>query len=264
MNRKTFSIIVATYNSGRKVELTIQSVLAQKKDLFELIIIDGASSDDTLDYIKKYERDLTYISEKDGGIYYALNKGIDLATGAYLYFIGAGDELEAGVLERVENLLPPAGSRAFVYGDVYIKDKQTYEKGARSRLSHVARPICHQTIFYDRGIFELVGKYDLRYKISADLALNFKCFGNPQIKKQYIPHLIATFEGGGVSSVTRDPNFVNDELRLIKNNLGIESYIYYKSYEVWSEVYWKLYFPFIRPLVSALRGKKDSGNSQEN
>ncbi len=257
MSQKTFSIIIATYNCGQKIELTIKSILAQNRDLFELIIVDGASTDGTLEYIKKYENDVTFVSEKDDGIYYAFNKGIDLATGKFLYFIGAGDIMHEGVLECVSELLPADENLAFVYGDVYIKE-WGYNKGKRSRMNHVARPICHQTIFYTRAIFDLVGKYDLRYKISADLVLNFKCFGSPQIKKQYIPCLIATFEGGGISSIMRDPDFRNDELHIIKNNIGIEFYLYYKSYEIWADVYRKLYCPFIRPYVSAFRRKKDS------
>ncbi len=254
MNRKTFSIIAATYNCGQKIEATIRSVLAQNKDLFELIIVDGASTDDTLECIKKYENDLTLVSEKDDGIYYAFNKGIDLATGKYLYFIGAGDTLHEGVLERVNKLLPPE-NLAFVYGDIYFKEKQTYEKGARSSLDIVSRPICHQTIFYHRDIFDLIGKYDLQYKILADLAFNFKCFGNQQIKKHYIQCVIASFEGSGVSSTAEDSNFRRDLPRLVKNNLGRKAYIYYKAD---ADIYWKLYFPFVRPFVSAFRREKKS------
>lgn len=260
MNQKTFSIIIATYNCGRKIELTIESILSQNKDLFELIIIDGASTDDTLEYIKKYENDLTLISEKDDGVYYAFNKAIDLATGKYLYFIGAGDILRENVLERVYEDLP-AEDPAFVYGDVYIKEKQIYERGERSRLDFATRMICHQTIFYHREIFNIIGKYDLQYKILSDLAFNFKCFGNRQIKKHYIDCVIADFEGGGLSSTTEDFDFRKDMPRLIKKNLGKKSYIFYKADPILWGIYWKLYFPFVRPYVSVLKRLKDSGGS---
>ncbi|HXG84625.1 MAG TPA: glycosyltransferase family 2 protein [Pyrinomonadaceae bacterium] len=260
MNQKVFSIIIATYNCGRKIEPTIQSILSQNKDLFELIIIDGASTDDTLEYIKKYENDLKLISEKDDGIYYAFNKGIDLATGKYLYFIGAGDILREGVLERVNKALP-SENPAFVYGDVYLKEKQLYERGARSNLNFAARLICHQTIFYHRNIFQLIGKYDLQYKILADLAFNFKCFGNRQIKKHYIECVVADFEEGGISSTMEDSNFRKDLPRLIKNNLGMKSYIYYKADAISFDIYWKLYFPFVRPYISAVKRLKDSSSS---
>ncbi len=80
-SQKIFSIIMATYNCGEKVENTLQSIFSQNKELFELIVVDGASTDNTLDYIKKYESSLILISEKDGGVYDAFNKGIDIATG---------------------------------------------------------------------------------------------------------------------------------------------------------------------------------------
>ncbi|MEJ7700922.1 MAG: glycosyltransferase [Pyrinomonadaceae bacterium] len=67
-NQKVFSIIMATYNCGQKVENTLQSILSQNKELFELIVVDGASTDNTLEYLKKYESSLTLISEKDDGI----------------------------------------------------------------------------------------------------------------------------------------------------------------------------------------------------
>lgn len=261
MNRKTFSIIAATYNCGQKIETTIRSVLAQDKNLFELIIVDGASTDDTLEHVKKYENELTLISEKDSGIYYAFNKGINLATGEYLYFIGAGDALDEGALERVKNLLPAEENLAFVYGDVYLKDEKVYEKSVRSKLTLAVRPICHQTIFYHRSIFELLGKYDVRYKILADLAFNYRCFGSPQIKKYYIPCLIASFESGGVSSTVEDAAFKEDLPLLIKNNLGIKSYIYYKADGLPNRIYWKIYFPFLRPLVYVFKRGKDSERS---
>jgi len=260
MNQKTFSIIIATFNCGRKIEHTIESILSQKRDLFELIVVDGASTDDTLEHIKKYENDLTLISEKDDGVYYAFNKGIDLATGEYLYFIGAGDLLREGVLERINNDLPTE-NLSFVYGDVYLKAKRLYERGARSNLNFAARLICHQTIFYHRSIFELIGKYDLRYKILADMAFNFKCFGNRQIKKHYIQCVVADFEEGGISTTVEDTDFRQDLPRLIKHNLGMKSYIYYKADLVLWGIYFKLYFPFVRPYVSVLKRLKDSGGS---
>jgi len=257
-SRKIFSIVLATYNCGRKVEPTIESILCQNKDLFELIVFDGASTDDTLDCIRKYESDLKLISEKDGGVYHAFNKGIDLASGEYLYFIGAGDRLREGVLETVGEFLPP-GVPAFVYGDAFVVKEQIHYGGEYDESRLQKQNLCHQAIFYHRDIFELTGKYDLRYSIFSDWALNLKCFGDRRIEKRYLPRVIVDFEGGGLSSTDGDADFKKDFPRLVRKHLGLKSYINYKSPQVSSGIYRKIYFPFVRPLVSALRRLKNGG-----
>lgn len=258
-SQKIFSIVLATYNCGRKVESTIESILCQNKDLFELIVLDGASTDDTLDCIKKYESDaLKLISEKDGGVYHAFNKGIDLATGQYLYFIGAGDRLREGVLETVSEFLP-SNVPAFVYGDAFVVKEQIHYGGEFCEARLHKQNICHQAVFYHRDIFRLVGKYDLRYSIFSDWALNLKCFGDRRVRKQYLERVIVDFEGGGLSSTDGDADFKNDFPRLVRNYLGVKSYIAYKSPQLSSGIYWKVYFPFVRPLVSAVRRLKNGG-----
>jgi glycosyltransferase involved in cell wall biosynthesis len=255
-SRKIFSIVLATYNCGRKVEPTIESILCQKKDLFELIVLDGASTDDTLDCIKKYESELTLISEKDGGVYDAFNKGIDSARGEYLYFIGAGDKLREGVLETVSEFLP-SDVPALVYGDAFVVKEQIHYGGEYDESRLQKQNICHQAVFYHRDIFRLIGKYELRYSIFSDWALNLKCFGNRRIRKRYLERVIVDFEGGGLSSTDGDADFKNDFPRLVRKHLGIKSYITYKSPRVSSGIYRKLYFPFVRPLVGALRRLKN-------
>jgi glycosyltransferase involved in cell wall biosynthesis len=231
-NQKMFSIIMATYNCGQKVEITLQSILSQNKELFELIVVDGASTDKTLDYIKKYESSLTLTSEEDGGVYHAFNKGIDIAKGKYIYFIGAGDCLQPGVLEQVKEFLPQE-TPTFVYGNHYLMKQKIY-MGKKYRSSDfVFGNICHQAIFYHRAIFDIIGKYDLQYKVFADWFFNLKCFIHPGISKQYIPYLIANFEEGGLSSeLNNDPAFKKDFPRLIKKQLGISAYLNCKAFMI--------------------------------
>jgi glycosyltransferase involved in cell wall biosynthesis len=257
-SRKIFSIVLATYNCGRKVEQTLESILCQNRDLFELIVVDGASTDDTLDCIKKYESDLTLISEKDGGVYDAFNKGIDLTTGQYLYFIGAGDRLRENVLETVSEFLP-SDFPALVYGDAYVVKEQIHYGGEYDETRLHKQNICHQAVFYHRDIFKLVGKYNLRYSIFSDWALNLKCFGSRRIGKRYLQCVIVDFEGGGLSSTDGDADFKNDFPRLVRKYLGVKSYLAYRSPQVSSGLYRKVYFPFVRPFVSALRRLKNGG-----
>src|SRR2546421_9448699 len=117
MAKKLFSIITPTLNPGRKLEDTINSVLSQNKELFEYIIVDGGSTDETLDIIRKSGERIKWISEEDRGPYDSMNKGIGMATGDYLYFLGAGDLLRPNILEKVEKYIP-SKPLTFVYGNV--------------------------------------------------------------------------------------------------------------------------------------------------
>lgn len=261
--RKVFSIILATYNCGRKVESTIESILSQNRNLFELIVIDGASSDDTLEHIKKYAGDLTLRSEKDAGIYHAFNKGIDGAAGEYLYFIGAGDRLRSGVLEiAAAALSSPADAPSFLYGDAFVVDKQIFYGGEFDNVRLGIDNICHQSIFYRRRVFDWVGRYETRYRISADWALNMKCFGDARVGRRHIDCVIVDFEGGGLSSFAEDAAFNRDFPGLIRNRLGIKSYVTYKKPLLHSRFYWKFYYPFVRPFIKTLRRLRNSGDKQ--
>ena len=224
-NQKTFSIIMATYNCGQKVENTLRSVLAQDKELFELIVMDGASTDGTLEFIKKYENDLTLVSEKDGGVYDAFNKAIDIATGKYLYFIGAGDYLQPNVLEEVREVLP-VSTPALVYGNCYFTKQKIFNGRELNSFDFTWTNICHQGEFYHRSIFDVVGKFDLRYKVFADWLLNLKCFLHKGITKRYIPLHIADYEEGGLSSsIDNDPAFKEDFPRFVRKKLGIKAFV---------------------------------------
>ncbi len=214
-----------TYNCGDKVEKTLRSILSQNEKLFELIVIDGASSDNTVELISKYNEHLTIVSESDNGIFDAFNKGIDLATGKYLYFIGAGDCLRPGVLDQVKALLP-AESPTLVYGKCFIVKSKHFDGKQFQTSDFTWTNICHQGEFYDRSIFEIVGKYDEQYPIFADWMLNLKCFLNEEINKLYIPLYIADYEGVGLSSeIDNDPAFKKEFPLFVKRKLGIRAFI---------------------------------------
>lgn len=230
-NQKTFSIILATYNCGPKVERTLRSILAQDKELFELIVMDSASTDGTLEFIRQYENDLTLVSEKDGGVYQAFNKGLDLSKGKYIYFIGAGDCLRPGILEQVKANLP-AKIPAFVYGSSYLmKQNVVWMENEFNISNFFCENICHQSIFYHHSIFDILGKFESKYKICADWFFNVKCFAHREIRKLYIPYVIADFEEGGLSSeLENDPEFIRDFPLLLKKCLGTRTYLKRKAF----------------------------------
>jgi len=208
--RKRFSVITPTLNSGPKLEATINSVLSQKEDLFEYIIVDGCSTDDTLNIIRKYGKRIKWISEKDRGVYDAMNKGIGMASGRYLYFLGAGDHLRENVLEKIEKIIPDE-PLTFFYGNVYLVNDKVEYIGEVDEQKIVTWNICHQAIFYERNIFKIMGRYNLRYRVLADHAFNIRCFADKRIRKTFVDEVIADYEGGGISITTgEDLNFIKD------------------------------------------------------
>ena len=172
-----FSIITVTFNAGGVLEDTIQSVITQSYKNVEYIIVDGGSTDRTLDIIQRYRTHLhTIVSEPDQGLYDAMNKGMRLATGDYLCFLNAGDELhEDDTLLQIVRSLPPSGPLPdVIYGETAIVD----EEGHFLRMRRLSAPehltwksfqagmvVCLQAFFARR---ELAEPYDLRYRCSAD------------------------------------------------------------------------------------------------
>lgn len=172
-----FSIITVTYNAGKALEDTIQSVITQTYKNVEYIIVDGKSTDSTMDIVNRYREHIhTIVSEPDKGLYDAMNKGIDLATGDYLCFLNAGDELhEDDTLQLIvhslngEKELPDV-----IYGETAIVD----EEGHFLRMRRLSTPehltwksfqhgmlVCHQAFMPRR---DLAVKYNLKYRFSAD------------------------------------------------------------------------------------------------
>ena len=177
--RPTFSIITVTYNAGKVLEDTIQSVISQTYHHIEYLIIDGGSKDNTLDIVNKYKERIHHVvSEPDKGLYDAMNKGIQLATGDYLCFLNAGDELhENDTLQLIahslkeKQILPD-----IIYGETAIVD----EEGHFLRMRRLSTPetlswksfkkgmlVCHQAFLAKREL-AIKEPYNLSYRFSAD------------------------------------------------------------------------------------------------
>ncbi len=203
--------------------------MLQPEELFEVIIVDGGSTDETATVVNRYEKEFSFISEQDRGVYDAFNKGIAMSTGKYILFLGAGDRLKDGVLERVAELLP-LDEVSFVYGNAYLMRHNVHVCGEFSRKAFMERNICQQAIFYERRIFELLGGFELKYKVYADWAFNMSCFAEPRIRKIYLEMVIADYEGWGISDTQDDLPFKQDFPRLIRHHVGIAEYIRYRVY----------------------------------
>jgi len=206
MGQKLFSVITPVFNSGPKIEKTINSVLSQDESLFEFIVVDGGSTDETLSVVAQYAGAIKLLTDKDEGVYDAMNRGVDASAGKYLYFIGAGDSLKPGVLSTVAAHLP-THEHALVYGNVYMIDEGVIYDGEFDRAKLRRRNICQQAIFYGREIFGVTGGFETRFSVLADHAFNLKCFFNHRIEKKYIAYVIANYEGGGISRTQKDLDF---------------------------------------------------------
>lgn len=222
MNAPLFSIIIPTLNAASKLSRTLESALSQEPVASrEVLVIDGSSTDHTLDVLKSCREQIRWISEADGGIYEAMNKGIRLARGRYLYFLGAGDRLRESVLRQVSSQarLSESDRTQFVYGNVAWKNfNETYDgEFTASKLADYN--ICHQAIFYHRAIFERLGLFQTEYHCCADWVLNMKCFSDTGITKVFLPTTIADYEGGGRSTTEGDAAFDAARPGLVKKYL---------------------------------------------
>jgi glycosyltransferase involved in cell wall biosynthesis len=201
------SIITVCFNSEKTIEKTIQSVIAQTYPNIEYIIIDGASKDNTLDIIKKYESQIyRWISEPDSGLYDAMNKGIALATGNVIGILNSDDVLnDANVLEKIAKFHQKHTIDASVSNIVQTNDDG---KGIRLYSAKNWKPEklkigfmpAHPAIFFKRDLFANYSNYQLDFKIGADYELITRFFLKHQISWKYLDLTTTSMLIGGLSS----------------------------------------------------------------
>ena len=221
MRPPLFSIIIPTYNAELLLRPCLDSIICQTYISKEVIIVDSQSSDKTINIIEEYQKlfpQLTYVSEPDRGIYDGMNKGINKATGQWLYFLGSDDCLDNPcILEKIARLIEVNKKCKIIYGNVLTSAEyvQTYKNHDYNKLINLN--ICHQAIFYHRSIFNKHG-YDLKYTICADWDLNLKVFRKPN-RPLYADINIAKYNLNGASANwTTHPDYLlhfSDKKKLI-------------------------------------------------
>lgn len=206
-----FSIIIPTFNSAQIVPECLESILNQSFKAFEILIIDGGSTDNTLEIIKNFDDErIKILSEPDNGIYDAMNKGIKMAKGEWLYFIGSDDTLyDKEVLETVHEKINN-NKVDVIYGNVLMMQSGVINDGEFDFVKIQTDPICHQAIFYNKSVFISFGSYNLKYNVFADADFNLKWFFSDKHKHLYIDRIIAKYAETGYSAIQKDPNFYND------------------------------------------------------
>lgn len=236
------TIITVVFNGAVDLMKTIESVRSQRGDKLQFVVIDGGSTDGTVDLIKNHEDVIDcWVSESDLGIYDAMNKGIALSKGKYLLFLNAKDELVVN-LSVLEEVL--SGDYVFVYGKanmleadrrvIYVKGKPL--KSHRKLLT--GTPLCHQAIFYRR---DLIGSYDLDYRIMADRVLTYALVAEYGVSKTLFLDLpiVNYFEGG--FSRQNYKRWKKEEIRFLESR-GENFLALYKKIAFFYKKYFKKQF----------------------
>lgn len=200
-----FSIITVCYNSEKTIEKTIKSLLNQNYKNYEYIVVDGESNDSTLEIVNRYKskfKNIKIISEKDKGIYDAMNKGINLCNGELIGFLNSDDYYEPNALELISNNYTK--DIDVIFGDTYLIDyykEQVFEKRAEiypiDKLKE-GKMIPHTSTFVKSNLMK-ENNFDINYRIASDYKLILKLYKDNKIFK-YIPYRINNMVIGGIST----------------------------------------------------------------
>ena len=217
------SVITVTWNSGKTVKDTLESVRRQKYTDVEHIIKDGGSKDNTLAICEDCRKRLYFsdealdskgktmkvVSEKDGGIYDAMNKGVKLASGDIIGILNSDDFYTSdNVLQKVAEEFQKDEALDAVYGDIHFVKSENLKKCTRYYSSKLFRPWllrfgfmpAHPSFYVRREVYEKYGLYDLQYKTSSDFEWMVRLFAKYHIKAKYLPMDFVTMREGGEST----------------------------------------------------------------
>jgi glycosyltransferase involved in cell wall biosynthesis len=195
------SVITVARNAAAHIEETIQAVLSQTYRNVEYIVVDGGSTDGTLDVLRRYDDRIDYwVSEPDAGIYDAMNKGLELIIDpeAYVIFANADDRLASpSAIGRAVELGEGA---EFIYGKMRLSDGEaTAIMGREVKTSDLAREtLCHPATLMRRRLFDSVGRFDTSFRIAGDYDMIVRCFQHP-VKSRFVDEIVSNMRMGGMS-----------------------------------------------------------------
>ena len=236
------SLITATYNSADIIMNAINSVRNQRIDNLEYIIIDGGSTDGTLEIIKENTDVISkWVSEPDKGIYDALNKGLRMASGDIVGFLHSDDNFANDLILR--NIIDNFNKQTidFLYGDLeYITSAEPckilryWKSGGftQKKLRKGWMPP-HPTVYFKRELLAKIGDFDTSYTISADYDWLVRCLTSSEIKVDYIPEVLIKMRTGGASnrSLKNIIKKSSEDYRIIRRNkIGGFNTLFYKNF----------------------------------
>lgn len=244
------SIITATYNSEKTIKDTLESVLRQSYNDYEYLIMDGASKDGTMSIVKQYEPrfegKLRYISEPDGGIYDAMNKGLKMATGDVVGILNSDDFYTSDdILETVADVFKNSDVDA-VYGDIHYVNDDNLKKQVRYYSSagfkrwqmRFGMMPAHPSFYCRKSVYEKYGTFDTSYKIAADFENLLRIIFLGRIRTYYIGKDFVTMRTGGASTagIQSRTLIMKEHLRALKSH-GIYSNVLFLSLRYFYKIY---------------------------
>ena len=224
------SIITINLNNKEGLEKTLNSIKKQRFRDFDYLIIDGNSIDGSQDLIEDFPFKHYYISEKDNGVYDAMNKGIRKSQGEYLLFLNSGDQLHQE--DTLQKIIQYLDGTDIVYGNLIFDDRikpYVHRYPETITFAHLFESyLPHPASFIKRELFEKFGYYDLNYKIAADWAFFTLVIGKHKASTKYIDEIISVFNLEGLSSNPENSNLINSER---ESFLKKEFSLYYEDYK---------------------------------
>ena len=227
------SLITVTYNSGKTLKNTFDSVLKQSNQKIEYIVIDGASKDNTVSIIKEFESKfkgrLKWISEPDNGLYDAMNKGIRMATGDIVGILNSDDFFTSNnVLQEIAYTFEKETEIDAIYGDIHFVNPENLQKCVRYYSSNIFKRSlmrlgfmpAHPSFYLRRECFEKYGLYKTDYKIAADFEFLLRVIFKNKIRTKYLPMDMVTMRTGGASTsgIKSHIRIMKEHLRAFKEN----------------------------------------------
>jgi len=216
------SVVCVTLNAAKTLPSLIKSIGDHKTDSVEFVVVDGKSTDGTINILKENENVIDFwISKPDDGIYDAMNRAMNYVKGKWVIFLGADDLLLDGFNEIVTLL---KDTNTIYYGNLLFYGKEflkVYDDYYLTKLN-----ICPQAIFYPKAVFNKYN-FDLKYNVYADYHLNLRCWNDPHFNFVHSCHMVSYFSDGGFSSYEKDVIFEQDKDMLFKKYLKRTSYYRY-------------------------------------
>lgn len=242
------SVVTVSYNSGKTIRETLKTVLSQTHNEIEYIVIDGNSTDETIEILQEYELqfknsniDFKWISEKDNGIYDAINKGIEMASGDIVGILNSDDYFtDSSVLEDIGGIFEKKNCECLFANLKYINPStgnvirdwksKSFEKG----LFEKSWTPAHPTFYCKKSIYDKLGLYRIDFKIAADVELMYRFLEKNDVSSYFFNKYLVIMRQGGVSNrgIKSTITITKEMVKAFKVNgdhLNLAKYLFYKS-----------------------------------